>query len=228
MLLLHDHFVGLRSISQIKVYNLLGQPLRSAQDSSRSRIVAPAARYAHRLRYDPKLSHIGLQGLYSRQVLEVTGSLLGMPSSFHQICCESRRLACSESGATRCIVLVLHSPFQVRVRVMELSWNAAPKGRRRPRLNFCWPAPRQALPAETLVVTAGMIVVSFPPRFGTAGVVGWRHPLGDCVLRASRCHRALHELARWAGLRSRRLGLSILWQGGRCRLGGEQMVLQRA
>ena len=45
-------------------------------------------------------------------MLEVTGYLLGMPSSFHQICCESRRLACSESGATRCIVLVLHSPIQ--------------------------------------------------------------------------------------------------------------------
>ena len=71
----------------------------------------------HRLRYDPKLSRIRLQGLYSRQMLEVTGSLLGMSSSFHKICCESRRLACcSESGATDspccCIVLVLHSPFQ--------------------------------------------------------------------------------------------------------------------
>ena len=76
--------VGFRSISQIKVYSLLGQPLHGVQDSFRSRIVAPAARYAHRFRYDPKLSHVGLQELYNRQMLEVTGSLLGMPSSFHQ------------------------------------------------------------------------------------------------------------------------------------------------
>ena len=51
----------------------------------------------------------------------------------------------------------------VRVRVMELSWNAAPEGAPEGRPNCCWPASRQAFPAETLVVTAGMIFVSFPP-----------------------------------------------------------------
>jgi len=69
--------------SQIKARVSCRQPLHVAQDSSRSRIVAPAARFAHRLRYDPKLSHIGLH----RDKADVGSYWVftrNAPSSFHQ------------------------------------------------------------------------------------------------------------------------------------------------